>query len=186
MEDKVKKYWNFDETAEEFDEIYDNGGGAFKRLVNKIFRKGMAARVSLTLKECDGQAKTILDIGCGSGRIALLLAEKGMKVAGIDYSSKMIELANLRKNKVKSGLNVEFRQRDFMKDFESNELFDITLAIIGVLPCLFNFTGPKSFKRGAIFTRCISFLIDLVTILSFYLIQWPSPLLNNRVYPNNL
>ncbi len=129
----VKKYWNFEGTAEEFDEIYDNRGGIFKRFINKIFRKGMAERVAMTLKECDGRDKTVLDIGCGSGRIALLLAEKGMKVTGIDYSSKMIELADeyLRKYKAsaKTELNVEFMRRDFMRDFDSNELFDITLAL---------------------------------------------------------
>jgi len=74
-----------------------------------------------------------LDIGCGSGRIALLLADKGMKVVGIDYSSKIIELANkyLRKYEASKNtkLNVEFIYCDFMRDFDSNELFDITLAL---------------------------------------------------------
>ncbi|MCX6731735.1 MAG: methyltransferase domain-containing protein [Candidatus Parcubacteria bacterium] len=129
----VKKYWNFEETAEEFDEIYDNKGGIFKRFINKIFRKGMRERVTMTLKECDSGNKTVLDIGCGSGRVALLLAEKGMKVTGIDYSLKMIELADEHLRKYKAGakteLNVEFMRRDFMRDFGSNELFDITLAL---------------------------------------------------------
>jgi len=50
----------------------------------------MRERVALTLQECKDSNKTVLDIGCGSGRVALLLADKGMKVTGIDYSSKMI------------------------------------------------------------------------------------------------
>ena len=127
----VKKY--FEDTAKEFDEIYDNRGDTLKRLINKVFRKGMRERVILTLQECEGDNKTILDIGCGSGRIALLLAEKGIDITGIDYSSEMIELANeyLRKYKDSTNieLNVEFICCDFMKDFDINELFDITLAL---------------------------------------------------------
>lgn len=127
----VKKY--FEETAKEFDEIYDKGGDVLKRFINKVFRKGMRERVALTLQECEGKNKTILDCGCGSGRVALLLAEKGLKVTGIDYSSKMVELANehLRKYKASTNikLDVKFIYSDFMKDFDSHELFDITLAL---------------------------------------------------------
>ena len=126
-DEDVKTY--FKETAEEFDGIYDNQGGIFKRIVNKVFRKGMYERVALTLQECQGSNKTVLDIGCGSGRISFLLAEKGMKITGIDYSSEMIELANEYLKKYKNSINIEFICCDFMKDFSSNELFDITLAL---------------------------------------------------------
>ena len=129
--ERVKKY--FVDTAKEFDEIYDNTGDTSKRFINKVFRKGMRERVLLTLQECEGNNKTILDIGCGSGRISLLLAEKGAKVTGVDYSLKMIELANeyLRKYDADTNikLNIEFICCDFMGDFDSNELFDITLAL---------------------------------------------------------
>ena len=129
--ERVKKY--FVDTAKEFDEIYDNTGDPLKRFINKVFRKGMRERVVLTLQECEGDNKTIFDIGCGSGRISLLLAEKGAKVTGVDYSLKMIELANeyLRKYEADTNikLNVEFICCDFMEDFDSNELFDITLAL---------------------------------------------------------
>jgi len=129
----VKKYWNFEKIVKEFDEIYDNKGGIFKRLVNKTFRKGMRERVALTLQECHGRNKTVLDIGCGSGRVSFLLAEKGMKVVGIDYSSKMIELADeyLKKYIVNKSvkLNVKFMCRNFMKNFEGNKAFDITVAL---------------------------------------------------------
>ena len=36
---------------------------------------------------------TILDVGCGSGRDAKIFSEKGLKVIGVDFSSKMIEVA---------------------------------------------------------------------------------------------
>lgn len=127
----VKKY--FEDTAEDFDEIYDNKGDTLKRLINKVFRKGMRERFILTLQECEGGNKTILDIGCGSGRFSLPLAGKGAKVTGIDYSSRMIELANeyliKYETNIDTKLNVEFICCDFMENFNSNELFDITLAL---------------------------------------------------------
>lgn len=127
----VKKY--FEDTAKEFDEIYDNQGDILKRLINKIFRKGMRERLILALQEYIGDNKTILDIGCGSGRISLLLAEKGAKVTGIDYSLPMIELAKEHLKKYEASkntkLNVEFICCDFMEDFDSDALFDITLAL---------------------------------------------------------
>lgn len=133
MEDEfVKKY--FKETAKDFDNIYDNRGGLLKKIINKVLRKGMHERVALTLQECSNRRnKTLLDIGCGSGRVALLLAEKGVKVTGVDYSSEMIDLANgyLKEYKTNTNtcLNVKYACCDFMKDFNSNELFDITLAL---------------------------------------------------------
>ncbi len=128
----VKKY--FEETAKEFDEIYDNKGDIFKRIINKVFRKSMYERIALTIQECvSGNNKTVLDIGCGSGRIVFPLAEKGIKVTAIDYSPKMIELAkeHLRKYRAIKNIdsNIEFICGDFMKDFNSTELFDITLAL---------------------------------------------------------
>lgn len=127
----VKKY--FEDTAEDFDEIYDNKGDTVKRFINKVFRKGIRERFILALQECESGNKAILDIGCGSGRISLPLAENGAKVTGIDYSSQMIELANKYlinyEANTNTKLNAEFICCDFMGDFNSNELFDITLAL---------------------------------------------------------
>ena len=131
--EKVKRY--FEDSAEDFDNIYENRGNLLTRLINKVFRKGMYERFALVIQECgDVQNKSVLDIGCGSGRISLSLAEKGARVIGIDYSSKMVQLANeqLNRHGASSRFNVEFICCDFMEDFNTDELFDITLAL-GVL-----------------------------------------------------
>lgn len=133
-EQKVKKY--FEDGAENFDDIYNwmsgNQKGPLKRTVNQLFRKGMMERYILTLKECTPNI-TILDVGCGSGRISLALAERGLIVTGIDYSSEMINLANIYlknfEDKFNTKLKVKFSYGDFMENFSSKELFDITLAI---------------------------------------------------------
>jgi len=125
--ENVKEYFN--EIAREFDDIYDKKGNLKTRIINKIFRKSLYQRVPLTVKECMPlKDKSILDIGCGSGRISFLLSKEGAEVTGIDYSEKMIELAKERLEK-EVNLNIDFFQSDFMKDFSENKKYDVSLAI---------------------------------------------------------
>lgn len=55
---------------------------------------------------------SILDVGCGAGRDALYLTEKGLLVTGIDFSKKLIEIV---KKKVPNG-------KFFVMDFENLSL----------------------------------------------------------------
>lgn len=48
------------------------------------------------VKEERPQAKKVLDLGCGTGRIALLLAEQGFQVTGVDLSEEMLSIASER------------------------------------------------------------------------------------------
>lgn len=41
----------------------------------------------------DLQGRTVLDVGCGTGRLARFLARRGARVTGIDFSEKAIALA---------------------------------------------------------------------------------------------
>jgi len=45
-----------------------------------------------------GSRKTILDVGCGTGRHMELLAKKGYKVSGIDLNKEMLDIAKIRAN----------------------------------------------------------------------------------------
>src|SRR5688500_19042683 len=40
--------------------------------------------------------RSVLDAGCGSGRVAIELARRGIEVAGVDASLSMIEAARAR------------------------------------------------------------------------------------------
>lgn len=126
-DEKIKNY--FDRIAEEFDNIYDNEGNITTRITNKLFRKGMSERVTLTLEECGNiENKSVLDIGCGSGRISFKLAKKGAKVTGIDYSNSMIELAKKHQLQLKNN-DVEFKCCNFMDNFPENVSYDISIAL---------------------------------------------------------
>jgi cyclopropane fatty-acyl-phospholipid synthase-like methyltransferase len=86
-------------------------------------------RAYITLKECgDVRGKRILDVGCGSGRISVPLAERGAVVVGIDYSLSMLNLARNFAKEREIEENIEFKDVDFMSDFNEG-LFNITLAL---------------------------------------------------------
>jgi len=67
------------------------------------------------------EEKTILDVGCGTGRHALELTRRGFRVCGLDLSAEM--LAAARKKAHQQGLDVEFIQGD-ARHLDFNQEFD--------------------------------------------------------------
>ena len=62
--------------------------------------EGEVEYVNKLIKENTGSAKTLLDMGCGTGKHAELLCDKGYKVHGVDLSEDMLKIAqNRRKGK---------------------------------------------------------------------------------------
>jgi len=123
---RARVYW--EKVAPEFDEYYQQEKSISRRVLDKVFRKSMKERVDLTLLECKNvSGKKILDIGCGSGRIAIELANRGAEVVGIDFSKNMLDMAASMAKK--QGLeNCKFILADFMSHV-FGENFDISLAL---------------------------------------------------------
>ena len=74
--------------------------------------------------------KHVLDIGCGIGQLSYLLAEKGMKVTGIDLSiDQALEIQTVFAEKHSYAKNVIFKEGDALNIFDIKSTFDlITLA----------------------------------------------------------
>ncbi|MGD8373143.1 MAG: class I SAM-dependent methyltransferase [Syntrophobacterales bacterium] len=72
----------------------------------------------------NANAKSVLDIGCGSGQLAVLLHDKGVRnYHGIDFSPEFIELAKQR------GLNFDFTLADVFKtDLLETVQYDTIIA----------------------------------------------------------
>lgn len=68
----------------------------------------------------------ILDLGCGTGRHAVPLAEKGLAVTGLDLSAGMLDQA--RKRAHARGVNVQWVQGD-ARDFDLGEPFDALICL---------------------------------------------------------
>lgn len=84
----------------------------------------------------------IIDIGCGSGRDAKVFSEKGYTVTGIDFSSKMIEIAK------EKAPQVDFHVMD-MRSLNFDSIFDGAWANASLLHI-----SKNDFSRvlGKIFT----------------------------------
>lgn len=99
------------------------------RLFNRWVRRPFYRRFELTMAACgDVRGKRILDVGCGSGRYAVALAERGAEVLGIDFASNMLALA--RELAVRCGVSARchFVLADFL-EYDFCETFNISLAI---------------------------------------------------------
>ncbi len=73
--------------------------------------------------EAQRQGGTVLEIACGTGRVAIRLAQSGANIVGLDLSPEMLEVARQRS----VGLpNVRWVQGD-MRSFELGEAFDLVL-----------------------------------------------------------
>jgi SAM-dependent methyltransferase len=70
--------------------VTSSSGGVFDDYQLKIEPSPFVARFAAKIAECAG-ARPILDVACGSGRNALLLAELGCEVICIDKSLKPLQ-----------------------------------------------------------------------------------------------
>jgi SAM-dependent methyltransferase len=52
----------------------------------------------------DGAVRTVLDLGCGTGSHALLLAAKGYSVTGVDLSPEMLTIAREKSDRARAGI----------------------------------------------------------------------------------
>lgn len=107
--------------------------------------------------------KSVLDIGCGTGKIDKLLKDKGYDILGIDNSKEMIEYAQ------KNYPEVDFKQLD-AENFRLDKKFDAVIALDSVLTFLTkedafetairNIVGHM--KKGSIFFFDIGFTEKLI------------------------
>jgi ubiquinone/menaquinone biosynthesis C-methylase UbiE len=73
---------------------------------------------------------TVLDVGCGTGSHAILLAEMGYNVTGIDLSSKMLQIAVNKAEEQKK--KIEFLQGD-IRHIDAPGKYDAVIAMFNVM-----------------------------------------------------
>ncbi|HBG05741.1 MAG: methyltransferase type 11 [Geobacteraceae bacterium GWC2_58_44] len=111
--------------------------GAYSRYYNLFYQDkdypGEAEYVeSLIGKHLPG-AKSILDLGCGTGRHDLLLAQMGYQVAGVDMSEEMLAVANTQLADLTphpSSLN--FHHGD-IRSIRLEQSFDVVVSLFHVM-----------------------------------------------------
>ncbi len=141
---------------EELSQIYDKGWGFFGesyfRLVKELFRESF-------LKH-----RRILDVACGTGILALKLAQKGFSVVGIDSSPQMIALAQA---KVKPGLSLSFKVQD-MKELNIKDSFDLIFCTFDSINYLLSKSDISYFLARVNSALKSSGFLCLIVLQKFY------------------
>jgi len=83
--------------------------------------------VDSLIKKFHPKTKQLLDVGCGTGKHAKLLAKKNYTIHGVDLSEQMLQVANAT-----SEPNTSFSQGD-VRTFELNRKFDTVTALFHVM-----------------------------------------------------
>ena len=97
---------------------------------------GEAAYVLGLIQRHAPQAKTLLDLGCGTGTHAREFARVGYRTVGLDRSAEM--LAQAKKKEREDNLaacKIEFEQGD-LRNFELSRTFDVIVALFHVISYL--------------------------------------------------
>lgn len=111
--------------------------GKYSSYYNLLYKdKDYAGEVEylhkLIQKYCQG-AKSVLDLGCGTGRHDLLLAEKGYSVTGVDQSEEMLAVANYQFSTLNSQPStLAFTQGD-IRTVRLNKQFDTVISLFHVM-----------------------------------------------------
>jgi SAM-dependent methyltransferase len=88
-------------------------------------------------------ARSILDLGCGTGSYGFLFAQRGYDVTGVDLSAKMVALANQKKGQ--EGLqNISFEEGNILS-LRLNREFDVVVSLFHVMNYL---TKTSEMKTG--------------------------------------
>jgi len=115
MTNEIRDDW--DTQAATFDEEADHG------LLDPEVRR---AWLSLLRPNLPAPPASVVDLGCGTGTLSVLLAEQGYDVRGVDISAPMVEAA--RAKAAAAGLDVRFAQGDAARPPYSPGSCDVVLS----------------------------------------------------------
>lgn len=126
---------------------------AYSNYYNLLYKtkdyEGEVEYITKLLSRYNKKVDTILELGCGTGKHAIILAKKGFKVHGIDMSDKMLE-------HIKGDISFE---KDDVRTYRTNRKFDAVISLFHVASYqttnedLLNYfkTAAEHLDKGGIF-----------------------------------
>ncbi len=112
----------FDKYAEYYDIIYNDKDYASE-----------AGFIDTIIKKNHPSAKTILDLGCGTGNHDFRLAQKGYNITGIDCSEYNIRKVHAKLTDTgESQRHLEFHKGD-VRTYRTNKTYDVVISLFHVI-----------------------------------------------------
>lgn len=110
----------------------------------------------------DYNSKTLIEIGCGIGRIAKLVAPIVEKYTGLDFSKEFIDYFKEKEQKLINKYNINLINQD-MKKININEKYDMIILPFNVFVYLYTNEDIQNFFDGLenICSRDAKIIIDL-------------------------
>lgn len=108
------------------EESYKNFAHVYDLFMDNIDYPSWCEYLAGLLREHGVEDGLVLELGCGTGNMTELLAEKGYDMIGVDNSTDMLEEA--MEKRIESGMDILYLQQD-MREFE---LYGTVKAVVSV------------------------------------------------------
>jgi len=111
--------------------------GNYSKYYNLLYRDkdyaGEVEHVHSLIQKYNPRAKSVLDLGCGTGRHDFLLAEKGYSVTGVDMSEEMLAIANSQLSTFSYEPSTLTFALDDIRAIRLNKTFDAVISLFHVM-----------------------------------------------------
>ncbi len=121
VDEKVSREW--DEASKPWADFVRMGKDYYREEMNNPATFRMVGNV---------KDKQLLDLSCGEGYNTRILAKKGARVIGVDFSKEMIKLARQREKRDRLGIRYYVSDAADLKEFES-ECFDVVTCFMALM-----------------------------------------------------
>ncbi|HOV90152.1 MAG TPA: class I SAM-dependent methyltransferase [Syntrophorhabdaceae bacterium] len=109
-------------------------GNLYSQYYDLLYRDkdylGEVEYIDKLIKSLNKETKTILDLGCGTGRHAEILCDKGYIVHGVDRSKEMLEVAESRRKGKEDKL---IFTHSTIQDLQLEKKFDVVISLFHVM-----------------------------------------------------
>lgn len=107
-------------------DAYTDFASVYDRFMDETPYEQWCENIVAVLREHEIQDGLVLELGCGTGSMTELLANRGYDMIGVDYSAEMLNIAMAKREE--SGLDILYLNQD-MREFE---LYGTVRAVVSV------------------------------------------------------